>query len=312
MSPFQFPTPYINPPLLLSAATGISWSTIPNRQATPEQQLAEQYNLCQRASGFVDTAADQVLRATITTEQLKGPGSPRFEIDGIGNATVLLSRSPILQVLGGQVAPAMPPLQWTTIPANMWVINSPPLRLYGTSVPGDAGEWGQIVTLGGGYVSTWGGRGNCFLQVEYVNGWPHTSLTAIGNPGDTVLQVDDCTGWAPPAGLTQGAAGVVYDPSVNSAQETAVVTAASVASGPGTLTITPALTWEHQQGIVFSAMPSQVFWSAIIFSVGQALTRGATATTVQTIGPSAARTTDDPYTLMKYAEEMAHFLKRVR
>jgi hypothetical protein len=105
---------------------------------------------------------------------------------------------------------------------------------------------------------------------------------------------------------------VVYDPSVNSAQETAVVTAASVASGPGTLTITPALTWEHQQGIVFSAMPSQVFWSAIIFSVGQALTRGATATTVQTIGPSAARTTDDPYTLMKYAEEMAHFLKRVR
>ena len=261
---------------------------------------------------MVDVAADQVLRATITTEQLKGPGDPRFEIDSIGNATILLSRSPILQILGGQVAPAIPPLEWTPIPANMFIVNSPPLGLFGSSIPGDAGEWGQIVTLGGGYVSTWGGRGSCFAQITYANGWPHTSLTAIGNPGDTTLAVDDVTGWAPPAGLTQGAAGVIYDPSVSSAQETAVVTSASAASGPGTLTIAAPLTWEHQQGIIFSALPPQAQWSAILFAVGQALTRGATATTVQTIGPSAARTTDDPYTLMKYAEEMVHFLRRIR
>jgi hypothetical protein len=99
---------------------------------------------------------------------------------------------------------------------------------------------------------------------------------------------------------------------VNSAQETAVVTAASAASGPGTLTITPALTWQHQQGILLTAMPAQLQWACVIYAVGQALTRGATATTVQTIGPSAARTTDDPYTLMKYAEEMVHPFKRIR
>jgi hypothetical protein len=260
---------------------------------------------------MVDTAANQILRATITTEQLKGPGTTRFQIDSIGNATLILSRSPILSVTGGQAAPAIPPLQWTSIPADMYVVDSPPLGMYGTSVPADAGEWGQSVTLGGGYVNTWAGRGGYFLQTTYVNGWPHCSLTAASDAGATTIEVDDCTGWGPPAGTTQGAAGVIYDPGGNGQQETATVTGASVDTGPGTLTITPALTWPHSQGIIFSGMPSTLYWATILFSVSQALTRGATATTPQTISPAGVSTGSGAEALAKCARQMVRDFRRV-
>ena len=260
---------------------------------------------------MVDSAANQILRATVTTEQLKGPGTTRFQIDSIGNAAIILARSPILSILGGQCAPAIPPLQWTTIPANMYVVDSPPLSVYGTSVPADAGEWGQSVTLGGGYVSTWNGRGGYFLQTTYVNGWPHCSLTTASIAGATTIQVDDCTGWGPPAGSTQGAAGVIYDPGGGGQQETATVTLASATTGPGTLTITPALTWPHSQGIIFSGMASTLQWAAILFGVAQALTRGATATTPQTISPAGVSTGSGADALMKAAKLMVRDFKRI-
>ena len=260
---------------------------------------------------MVDSAANQILRATVTTEQLKGPGTTRFQIDSIGNATLILSRSPILSILGGQCAPAIPPLQWTPIPANMYVVDSPPLSVYGTSVPADAGEWGQSVTLGGGYVSTWNGRGGYFLQTEYVNGWPHCSLTAASIAGATTIAVDDCTGWGPPAGGTQGAAGVIYDPEGGGYQETATVLTASAATGPGTLTITPALTWPHSRGIIFSGMPSTLQWAAILYAISQALTRGATATTVQTISPAGVSTGSGADAMAAAARKMVRDFRRI-
>jgi hypothetical protein len=290
--------------------TGISWDTIPNRQATSAQQLAEQYNICARSTSLVDTAAGQILRATITPEQLKGPGSTRFQMDGC-NASVILSRSPVLSVTGGQVAPAIPPLQWTPIPADMIVIDSPPLGLYGTGVPSDAGEYGQSVTVGGGYIPFWSGRNSCFLQLTYVNGWPHCSLTADSAAGATSVSVDDCTGWGPPAGSPAGAAGTVYDPGGSGYQESAAVLSASAASGPGTLTLATGLTWPHTAGIIFSALPGQLHWASILFGVSQALTRGATATTVQTISPSGAKTSDGAEGLHKHACGLVHAYKRI-
>lgn len=307
--PYQFPTPYINPAILTSAPTGISWSSIPFRQASPGEQLAEQYNICQRSSNMVDTAANQVLRATITTEQFKGPGTTRWQLDGggAGNSTVLLARGPILEVLGGSIATAILPVQWTPIPASQFMINSPPLGIYGTSVPGDAGEFGQSVTVGAQGLGR--GRGGSFLQVQYKNGWPHCSLTQTANAGDTALHVDDVTGWAPPAGMSTGAAGVLYDSLQG--QETAVVTAASTSQGPGTLTLSTGLSFAHEPGVICSALPSQLSWACIVFAISQALIRGATATTPQTISPSGVKTSDGADALAKCARQMVRDFRRV-
>jgi hypothetical protein len=260
---------------------------------------------------MTDTAGGQIFRATITTEQLKGPGTTRFQMDSIGNAALILSRSPILSILGGQYAPAIPPLQWTTIPADMYVVDSPPLSVYATGLPADAGEWGQSVTLGGGYVNTWCGRGGWFLQTTYANGWPHCSLTEASEAGATEISVDDCTGWGPPAGASQGASGTVYDPAGTGQQETATVLTASAAQGPGTLTLASALTWPHSQGIIYSALPGQLQWAAILFGVAQALTRGATATTPQTIGPTGVSTGSGADALMASARKLVRDFKRI-
>ena len=149
--------------------------------------------------------------------------------------------------------------------------------------------------------------------MQYLNGWPHCSLTAPASAGDTTLVVDDCTGWAPQEFAsnfsTDGAAGVIYDPGV---QETASVTAASVASGPGTLTITPALSYAHTQGTLYSALPDQLHWASILYGISQALTRGATATTPQTISPSGVSTGGGQDAMVKAAAAMVHPFRRVR
>jgi hypothetical protein len=102
------------------------------------------------------------------------------------------------------------------------------------------------------------------------------------------LTVDDITGW-------DGAAGNVYD---GSSQEFVSVTdvtpdTSGAISGPGTLTLSAPLVYGHDKGTIVSTLPASVMQAAIYLCVSQALTRGATATTVQSIsgGPTGGGTT---------------------
>ena len=113
-----------------------------------------------------------------------------------------------------------------------------------------------------------GGRNGVLLRITYVNGWPHTSLTSDASIGAMSLPVDDCTGWAITGefGVT-GAAGTVYD---RGQQETVQVTAASVTSGPGNLTL-PAATFGHTSGTMITTLPQSAIWATILFASAQAL-----------------------------------------
>jgi len=305
-------TPYVTPELLLAAPTGISWATIPSRNATPAQQQAEQLNLCMRATAMVDAYCNQVLRATIDVETLRGPGF-RLTSGGNGNARAVLSRWPVTQVLAGQVAVNSLPYQWTAIPAQYMAPEVPPIGVYGTSAPSSAADGGQAIQIGGSYVSWLNGRGGYVLQVTYLNGWPHAGLTAPAAAGAEELQVDDCTGWAPVTVGGQGAAGTVFD---SGAQELVTCTAASAVSGPGTLTLASPLVYAHTPGvgpgvgIVVSALPQQIQWAAINFAAAQALTRGATSTTVQTMGGQAGGGGKGPEDLAGEAELFCHPFRR--
>ena len=62
------------------------------------------------------------------------------------------------------------------------------------------------------------------------------------------------------------------------------MTAASVTSGPGTLTLSAALNYAHGALIAVSAMPESVLFATALLAAQAALTRGATATTIQTTG----------------------------
>jgi hypothetical protein len=277
-------TPYVTPEILTQAPTGISWSTIPpGRDVTYEMRLAEQANICQRATSQVDAYCNQVLRASVDNEQYSGPHYRMTIQNGTGNTRMILQRWPILQVLSVQVAAnAVFPRQWRSLQSGMWDIEWPPIGIYGTNAPSSAGEGGQSIVLAPGTTSWCLGRQGYLVRVSYINGWPHTGLTAGVNAGSTQIQVDDCTGWAiqSEATLVTGATGTVYD---SGAQEVIQVTAASATAGPGTLTLASPLTFNHDAGVMVSTLPQSVIWATILLCTSIALTRGATATTIQTI-----------------------------
>src|SRR5258708_13672055 len=74
MAPLTGPgTAYITLDVLRRAPTGIDWTSIPSRRSSTLEQRAEQANMCLRATGMVNSATNQVLRATLDTEFFSGP-----------------------------------------------------------------------------------------------------------------------------------------------------------------------------------------------------------------------------------------------
>lgn len=278
--------PYLAEPELTSAPTGIGWQSIPSGSQTTEQErIAERWNILGRATARCDGAVNQILRATINTEQVSGPDFRVTVQVGSNNGRVVLSRWPILAINSVQVAANnVFPRQWTTVPTGYYDIEHPTIGLYDTVAPSAAGDGGQSIVISPGYVNWCNGRNGVLLRVQYINGWPHTALTAVASPvgsGTQTISVDDCTGWAITGEFGQvGAAGIIYD---SGQQETVQVTAASATSGPGTLTLASPLTFTHQPNIMVTTLPQSVIEAMINFSVAEALIRGATSTTLKQI-----------------------------
>ncbi|HEY0719544.1 MAG TPA: hypothetical protein VGD68_18155 [Streptosporangiaceae bacterium] len=303
-------TPYVTPELLTQAPTGVSWSTIPSgSNVTDQQRTAELANICARATAKVDECCRQPLRATVDTLTLPGPG-PRVYVprdSPAGPCKLILKRWPVLEVLGIQVCPnTFPRSGWATIPVGMFEPAEPVSGMYGSVAPASAGEGGQGVRLAPGYVDWYRGKAGYLLEVQYVNGWPHTGLTAGAGEGATELQVDDCTGWAVTSAASgyTGATGTVYDAA---AQEVIHVQSASAIAGPGTLTLAAPLQYSHSPGVMVSTLPQTVSWAAILFACSIAMTRGATATTVREI-PGRATSTGGAKTPADFAQKAAHVL----
>lgn len=304
-------TPYITPAMITAAPTGVPWNIIPFPKATSEEQLAEQTNICWRASGEVDGFCNQPLRASVDSETMQGPDF-RLTVDNQGVARAVTSRWPVLSVLGGRVsARAAFPRQWTTIPASQMEPESTPIGVYGSTGFGAAGAGGNAILVAPGYVSRAGGRNNATLEVWYLNGWPHAGVTAPSLGGAT-LQVDDVTGFA-------GASAFIYDGaateqvqvvSVSADQGVTVPGGSSVPTGPGTVTLaSPSLA--HDTGVVLSALPQAIPWAAILYAAADAETSGAAAITVQALPGSATGNAKDVASLRTQAEKLLAPYRRV-
>lgn len=313
-------TPYLTPELLVTAPTGISWSTIPpGSQVTSAQRYAEQLNMCMRATSEIDGYCNMVMRATVDTEFREGPNYYlTIQSNGPGNARIILFRKPILNINSVQVSPNTFPRQYVTVPAGMYAVEYPGIGFYGTNAPSSASESGQSIIVSAGFVDWRLGRNGYVVQVQYVNGYPHTSLTQNVAAGTTTLPVDDCTGWAPfgTSASTQsnsqfGSTGVVFD---SGAQEVVQVTAASATTGPGNLTIQSPTQFPHQAGVLMSAMPAAIQQAAIYLCSAYALTRGATSTTIHQIPGGSGGSGGDvnsPSALIKRAWHLLDPFKRI-
>lgn len=304
-------SPYVTPEMLTSAPTGISWSTIPpGSGVTPAMRFAEQANLCARATAEADEYCNQLLRATLDTEILRGPGY-RLTVRGSGVARLMLSRWPITGIVSVQVAAdAVFPRQWTTVPSGFYEPEVPTIGIYGSSAPAGDAQGGQAIILAPGYVSWALGRGGFITQTQYYNGWPHCGLTANASVGDRAITVDDCTAWGittPFSGVT-GAVGTFFD---TGQQEISKITGTSAVTGPGTLTLAAPLQFAHAAGTLFSTLPQSVMWGVILLATSLALTRGATSTTVQTIPGGSGGGGGKSADLIKQAQAILTPFKRI-
>lgn len=282
-------TPYVNPDMIVNAPTGISWSIIPFPKATSAQQLAEQTNICWRATKMIDGYCNQVLRATIDSEQRSGPGEFRINVEqATGNVRWILSRWPVTEILAIQVSGnAVFPRQWTQVVNGMWDIENPPLGVYGSYVPsGSGGSGGQSIIIAPGYAGWALGRNGYRFAASYINGWPHCGLMSEATAGDTTLQVDDVTGFAgASAFLYDGASTeVVSVTSVIATAPTVLPNGGGIApAGPGTLTLATPISDNHPAGVIISSLPQDVMQATILAATVQALDAGITSVSIQNL-----------------------------
>lgn len=302
-------TPYVTPDQLSQWGTGVSWNTIPPGPAnvSDAQRFAVQAMYCSSATDEVDQILNQPIRATETTEELSGPNF-RLTVEwATGNGRFICARWPVTQVLGVQVSPNTSwPRQFTALPAGNFEPEYPVDGLFGAGVPSASGG-GQAILFAPGWVGWPGGTGFSWpggqitgrkqyrVSVNYISGYPHTSLTAAGTQGATTIAVDDCTAWILTGtnGQTIGAGGIIFD-AQGGGQEPVQCTAATATTGPGTLTLASGLQYNHAAGRVVSAMPNSVIWATALLTAKIALTRGATATTIQTTGGKQQQTSMHP------------------
>jgi hypothetical protein len=300
------------------------WTSIPiGDDTTPAENWAEWWNMAGRATSRVDGYVNQVLRATIDTELMHGPDyrvtvgpagggqypTPYWGGSPAQNARLIMSRWPILSVTAVQTCPNnLWPRQWTSLPAGYAEPELPPLGVYGGISPGGSAEGSQAILVGGGYINWCYGRNGWAVQVTYINGYPHCSLTSAVEAGATSLPVNDTTGWGIENyyGTFTGATGRIVD---SGNQESVHVTATSVTAGPGNLTVS-AITYPHPAGTVVTTIPSSIEQACILFCVAEALTRGATTTTIHDIGGHAQQTGGDIAGLVEQAEMLCQPFRR--
>jgi hypothetical protein len=177
----------------------------------------------------------------------------------------------------------------------------------GISIESAAGP--SAVNIAPGYINWSQGRRGMRLQLTYANGWAHAGIVSSAALGATQLQVDDCTGMVI---STQGRGMWIYD---GANTEHIIVISTSATYGPGTVTLKSPLLYSHngttQQPIIISSLPAAVQQAAILHASYQALTRGATATTVQNMPGSNSNQSGGGQQMMNDVKEMLKPYRRV-
>jgi hypothetical protein len=319
-------SPYISPTTLQAAPTGIDFTTIPAMGSItfdPAANTAELWNMCARATSMADQYCSQLLRATTDVEVMRGPdyrvtvgpqaggasATPYWTTCG-SNARLIMSRWPVLNVSQVKVSSnASWPRQWQTLPTGYAEPELPPYGIYNSIVPTDDAYGGQGVIMAPGYVDWTYGRNGYVIEVTYQNGWPHCTLTGNATAGSTALAVSDTTGWSAVnyVGSYTGATGVIRDGGL---QEAVTCVSASTSAGPGTIYTSSAINYAHEIGTVFTTLPASVEQACILFCCAQALVRGATSTSIHSMGGHSQSSQMDIGDLNSEAELLLHPFKR--
>jgi hypothetical protein len=283
--------PYLTLEEYKAAPTAIDLDNLVFDSQDPEVQDNELRNVIARASSWMDTYCNQVLGATVETEQQRSristDGSIRFHprFSPIVALTTFNYGYPTNMASLGDCSIAWIEDQEIIIPnANL-------------------GNWTSQGPLSFGSYN--GGPSNqVFLNYTYVAGYTNTTLAADSAIGATSVTVANGTG------IIAGQILSIYD-----GMNTELVTVASTYTfGSTTVPLTRALVNAHAIGSSFSALPPAIKQAAILVTTAMLKVRGDSSMTMMvTTQPTMSTPGSDRFSdEMKIAADILNTYARIR
>lgn len=266
----SYSTPYLTIAEYKQAPTAIDYNNLVVASSDPDVQDAELANVIARASSWIDGFCNQVLAATVQTEQQRA----RLRPDGF--LAVHPSFDPLIALtsLSFGISPTQlvslpdPSVGWLEdhefiIPytaANISYSSQGPLQFGMPAVP----------------------RATVFCKYTYIAGYANTTIATSASAGATSITVKSG------AGIVAGLSLTIYD-----GKETEIVTVASTyVFGSTTVPLTAPLAYAHAAGDAISALPPAVKQAAILATTAYLKVRGDYSLTMQ-VSNSAGQVVDN-------------------
>jgi hypothetical protein len=249
--------PYLTLEEYKSAPTAIDLDNLVFDSQDPDVQDAELRNVIARASSWIDTYCNQVIGATLETEQ------QRSRVSTDGSIRFHPRFSPIVALLNFNYG----------YPTNMATLGDCSVAWIEDQeiiIPNAfLGNWTSQGPLSFGSYN--GGPGNqLFLKYTYVSGYTNTTIvTAVA--GQATLTVEDGTG------ITVGQMLTIYD-GMNTEH---VTVADTYVFGSVTVPLTRVLVSDHLPGTSISALPPAIKEAAILITTAFLKVRGDSSMTMQ-------------------------------
>lgn len=251
-----FSTPYLTLEEFKSAPTSIDIDNLVFNSQDPDVQDSELVNVIARASSWIDTFCNQVLAATVESEQQRtryvpADGSIRFHP----------RYSPVVALESFQYG-YPPTLMSLTDVSTAWIEDQEIIIPNATM-----GTWTSQGPLQFG-IGT-GTRNEVFIKYTYVAGYANTTIN-VAEAGESSLTVHSGTGILPGQMLK------IYDGQYSEN----VTVADNYVFGALTVPLTRPLVYDHNPGTSISALPPAVKQAAVLVTTAFLKTRGDSSMTM--------------------------------
>jgi hypothetical protein len=239
----QFSTPYLTLDEFKNAPTALDYGNLVQGGSSAAQD-AELTNAITRASSWIDQYCNQILGATVDTEQQRS----RLRPDG--SVIFHPKYSPIVALISLNIGSDMQNVTTVPDPSIAWIEESQVIFPYANANL----TWSSAGPIAFGAAAS--SRSPVFLNYTYVNGYANTTIATAASASATSLIVKNGTG------IVAGQTLTIYD-GVSTEQ---VTVASTYTFGSNTVPLTSGLLYAHSVGVSVSALPAAVKQAAILMT----------------------------------------------
>ena len=287
----QFSVPYLTLAEFKNAPTAIDIDNLVWNSTDPDVQDAELTNVIARASSYLDTYCNQILGATVDTEQ------QRTRIGRDGTIKFHPNNSPVVAVTDLWYGSDPNNMVQVTDPSVCWLESQQVIFPY-VNLSTTLTSQGPL-SFGFPYYNS----SQCFIKYSYINGYENDTIV-LATAGQSTLTVTTGIGFR--AGLTVK----IYD----GMSSENVTIANTYVFGSATIPLTAPLVYSHVAGTSISALPPAIKEAAILVTAAMLKVRGDNAmvmnvtTTPGTAMPNAQHAQEE----ILMAQELLKPYRRIR